>query len=226
MYIHTLYTLSTLYIIYRIYRIYSIYSIYIIYIIITCHVFGQSWQWHLIYLTGFLVACRTLVPEESSDRMGKPFDSDRVICSIQVYSQISLLRWSTWEAINWIGHDFFSDGRVSLLPAAAFSASNRRHAVHVLCAWARRWCHWDFAHGRWRARYQRNENQGEFPWHSMIQPSRKTEPILEGSLDVKLPTLWTDGKAEVGRGREEKGRIKKIREEKASDERRCRGAKR
>ena len=51
-----------------------------------------------------------------------------------------------------------------------------------------------FAHGRWRARYQRNENQGEFPWHSMIQPSRKTEPIFEGSLDVKLPTIWTDEK--------------------------------
>jgi len=28
----------------------------------------------------------------------------------------------------------------------------------------------------------------------MIQPSRKTEPIFEGSLDVKLPTIWTDEK--------------------------------
>ena len=38
--------------------------------------------------------------------------------------------------------------------------------------------------------------------------------IIEGSLEVKLPTIWTDGKAEVGRVREEKGRREKIREEK------------
>jgi len=30
--------------------------------------------------------------------------------------------------------------------------------------------------------------------------------LVEGSLDVKLPTIWTDGKAEVGRVREEKKR--------------------
>ena len=28
--------------------------------------------------------------------------------------------------------------------------------------------------------------------------------IIEGSLEVKLPTIWRDGKAEVGRVREEK----------------------
>ena len=38
--------------------------------------------------------------------------------------------------------------------------------------------------------------------------------IIEGSLEVKLPTIWTDGTAEVGRVREEKGRREKIREEK------------
>jgi hypothetical protein len=38
----------------------------------------------------------------------------------------------------------------------------------------------------------------------------------EGSLEVKLPTIWTDGKAEVGRVRQEKKRRKKIREEKES----------
>ena len=35
--------------------------------------------------------------------------------------------------------------------------------------------------------------------------ARKTlcaERIIEGSLEVKLPTIWTDGKAEVGRVRE------------------------
>ena len=37
--------------------------------------------------------------------------------------------------------------------------------------------------------------------------------LTEGSLEVKLPTVWTDGKAEVGRVREEKRRREKIREE-------------
>ena len=37
--------------------------------------------------------------------------------------------------------------------------------------------------------------------------------FVEGSLEVKLPTIWTDGKAEVGRVREEKRRREKIREE-------------
>jgi len=51
------------------------------------------------------------------------------------------------------------------------------------------------------------------------------------SLEVKLPTIWTDGKAEVVRAREEKRREEKrrrekIREEKESEERRCRSTKR
>ena len=50
--------------------------------------------------------------------------------------------------------------------------------------------------------------------------------IIEGSLEVKLPTIWTDGKAEVGRVREEKRRREKIREGNESEERRCRSAKR
>ena len=49
--------------------------------------------------------------------------------------------------------------------------------------------------------------------------------MIEGGLEVKLPTIWTDGKAEVGRGREEKSRREKIREEKEREERRCRCAK-
>ena len=36
--------------------------------------------------------------------------------------------------------------------------------------------------------------------------------IIEGSLEVKLPTICRDGKAEVGRVREEKSRSEKIRE--------------
>ena len=42
--------------------------------------------------------------------------------------------------------------------------------------------------------------------------------FVEGSLEVKLPTIWTDGKAEVGRVREEKKRSEKIREEKGRKE--------
>ena len=42
---------------------------------------------------------------------------------------------------------------------------------------------------------------------------RLTTTVIEGSLEVKLLTLWTDGKAEMARVREEKGRRQKIREE-------------
>jgi paraquat-inducible protein B len=45
-------------------------------------------------------------------------------------------------------------------------------------------------------------------------------------LEVKPPTIWTEGKAEVGRVREEKRRRKKIREEKESEEKRCKFRKR
>ena len=38
--------------------------------------------------------------------------------------------------------------------------------------------------------------------------------VVEGSLEVKLPIIWTDGKAEVTRIREEKPRSEKIKEEK------------
>ena len=49
--------------------------------------------------------------------------------------------------------------------------------------------------------------------------------IHQGSLEVKLPTIWIVGKAQVGRVREMK-RIDKIREEKEREGRRCRCAKR
>ena len=41
--------------------------------------------------------------------------------------------------------------------------------------------------------------------------------MIEGSLEVERPTIWTDGKAEVGRVGEENVRRKKIREEKESE---------
>ena len=34
--------------------------------------------------------------------------------------------------------------------------------------------------------------------------------IFEGNLEVKLPTIWTNGKAEAGRVKEEKNRSEKI----------------
>ena len=52
------------------------------------------------------------------------------------------------------------------------------------------------------------------------------QSIIEGSLEVKLPTKWTIGTAEVGRVREEKKRREKIREETRWEERKCRCAKR
>ena len=68
---------------------------------------------------------------------------------------------------------------------------------------------------------------GEFIWNY----------IIEGSLEVKLPTIWTDQKAEMGRVREEKKeeerrkkkegqKTERVRKQKESEERRCRRAKR
>jgi len=50
--------------------------------------------------------------------------------------------------------------------------------------------------------------------------------MIEGSLEVKLPTIWTDEKAEVQRARREQSQRGEKSEEKRSEERRCRCAKR
>ena len=50
--------------------------------------------------------------------------------------------------------------------------------------------------------------------------------IIEGSLEVKHPTIWTDEKAEVRRARREQSQRGEKSEEKRSEERRCRCAKR
>ena len=42
------------------------------------------------------------------------------------------------------------------------------------------------------------------------QQTTNKDKLIKGSLEVKLPTIWTDGKAEVGRVREEKSRREKI----------------
>jgi len=52
-----------------------------------------------------------------------------------------------------------------------------------------------------------------------------TSQIFEGSLEVKLPTIWTDGKAEVGRVREEKRREEKRRRKKKSQKKEDPGAR-
>ena len=58
------------------------------------------------------------------------------------------------------------------------------------------------------------------------QPPRSTSPLVEGSLEVKLPTIWTDEK----QSREEAERRERLEErrveEKESEERRYRCAKR
>jgi len=51
-------------------------------------------------------------------------------------------------------------------------------------------------------------------------------PIIEGSLEVKLPTIWTDEKQSRAEA-ERRERLEERRvEEKESEERRCRCAKR
>ena len=54
----------------------------------------------------------------------------------------------------------------------------------------------------------RDDHQSKF--HRDLFP----HSIFEGSLEVRLPTIWTDGKAEMGRAREEKRREEERRSEK------------
>ena len=54
----------------------------------------------------------------------------------------------------------------------------------------------------------------------------RLDKLAEGSLEVKLPTIWTDGKAEVGRVREEKRREEQSRAEKRREEKKRRSGKR
>ena len=61
-------------------------------------------------------------------------------------------------------------------------------------------------------------------WTNAQNLVKQCQKLIEGSLEVKLPTIWIDGRAEVGRARGEKRR-REIREEKESEERRCRCAK-
>ena len=65
----------------------------------------------------------------------------------------------------------------------------------------------------------------------MYEPVPFAACIVEGSLEAKLPTIWTDGKAQPGRN----SHVKKVRREKIrgeedqrwrkSEERRCRSGR-
>ena len=61
---------------------------------------------------------------------------------------------------------------------------------------------------------------------SLVCSCWSTRRFAEGSLEVKLPTIWTDEEAEAGRGREEKESEERKSEETDSVERRSRCAKR
>jgi hypothetical protein len=59
-------------------------------------------------------------------------------------------------------------------------------------------------------------------WKTIWNQNQPLLVLIEGSLEVKLPTIWTD--EEMGRVREEKRRRKKIKKEKVSEERSSRCA--
>ena len=56
-------------------------------------------------------------------------------------------------------------------------------------------------------------------------PSKTIVIFIEGSLEVKLVTIWTDGKAEVGRVREEKEPVER-RSEKRKNQKKNAGVRR
>ena len=59
------------------------------------------------------------------------------------------------------------------------------------------------------------------PWRLQQEKEEQKITIIEGSLEVKLPTTWTDEMhAEVVRVKEEKRREEKRREEKRREEKR------
>ena len=49
-------------------------------------------------------------------------------------------------------------------------------------------------------------------YYLVIKHGNGESATIKGSLEVKLPTMWTDGKAEVGRVREEKKKEDQTRE--------------
>ena len=64
-------------------------------------------------------------------------------------------------------------------------------------------------------------------FHNLLTSSKQLslEDVGEGNLEVELPTIWTDEKAEVGRVREEKRREKERRSEKRKSQKKEDGRK-
>ena len=62
-------------------------------------------------------------------------------------------------------------------------------------------------------------------YYLVIKHGNGESATIKGSLEVKLPTMWTDGKA-GGKSQRRKSGREKIREEQESEERRCRCVKR
>ena len=106
--------------------------------------------------------------------------------------------------------------------------TNKKNNVHLLFVWGRR--------GRLRRDTKSSENS--IIWVAFLiflvdaaristeRSSLESLDLFEGSLEVKLPTIWTDEK----QSREEAERRERLEErrveEKESEERRCRCAKR
>ena len=69
-------------------------------------------------------------------------------------------------------------------------------------------------------------NSGE-PTTFLILAYSNISYVINGTLEVKLPTIWRDGKAEVGRVREEKKILKEVRrsEKRKSEKREDSGAR-
>ena len=71
-------------------------------------------------------------------------------------------------------------------------------------------------HNSWMVYKRKSHLEMDDAWdypHDYGNPHIMASDMVEGSLEVKLPTIWRDGKGEVGRVREEKSRSEKISEE-------------
>ena len=70
-----------------------------------------------------------------------------------------------------------------------------------------------------------NDTFGGAPNHKLVYNLPLTIDIIEGSLEVKLPTIWTVEKQRWEESEEKRSEERRS-EEKESEERRCRCAKR
>ena len=156
-------------------------------------------------------------------RFGTPIRSPLVTTSYQILLVFHHLPSMWWRISNGIKNGYFRISgcheSLSHRKFAAFNGSWIRHLGPFVPSFLLFW--WRCHHAMfWRrdtmsVTYQKLRYVWNFGY-----------PMVEGSLEVKLPTIWRDGKTEVGRVREERSRSEKIREEKGWEARRCRSAKR